>query len=168
MNVRIAGLVLLGVWGSLSGCREKTLFSGLPASETGVTFANRITENDSINVLDFEYVYNGGGVAIGDFNNDGLQDLYFTGNQVPNRLYLNRGKMRFEDITERAGATGTGRWCSGVALVDINADGLLDIYVGATVPPRFDPACESAVRQSGRWCRRRPDVPRTGRRIRCG
>ena len=73
-------------------------------------------------------IYNGGGVGIGDFNNDGLQDIYFTGNMVSNKLYLNKGEMRFEDVTDRAGVGGNGKWCRGVAVVDINNDGWLDMY----------------------------------------
>ena len=115
----------------LTAC-DKPQFSQLPASQTGITFANRITETDSINILDYEYVYNGGGVGVADFNNDGLQDVYFSGNQVSNRLFLNQGDFKFEDVTGKSGATGAGKWCSGVALVDINADGWMDIYVGAT------------------------------------
>ena len=112
---------------------KKALFTQLSADKTAITFSNRITENDSINILENEYVYNGGGVAISDFNNDGLQDIYFTGNMVSNKLYLNKGDMQFEDITEASGVNGAGRWCSGVAVVDINADGLQDIYVCATL-----------------------------------
>ncbi|MCY7349984.1 MAG: VCBS repeat-containing protein [Cytophagaceae bacterium] len=127
----VVGLVVL-----LTAC-DKPQFSQLPASQTGITFANRITETDSINILDYEYVYNGGGVGVADFNNDGLQDVYFTGNQVSNRLFLNRsspgqGDFKFEDISDKAHVSGEARWCSGVALVDINADGWMDIYVGAT------------------------------------
>jgi hypothetical protein len=109
------------------------MFSLIPAKESGITFSNRIVESDTMNILDFEYVYNGGGAAIGDFNNDGLQDIFFTGNQVENRLYINKGNMRFEDITEQAQVKGNGKWSSGIALVDINNDGWMDIYVGATV-----------------------------------
>jgi hypothetical protein len=131
--VRTLSLFLVvGLTFLLTAC-DKPLFSLLPASETGITFSNRITENDTMNIIDFEYVYNGGGTAIGDFNNDGLADLFFTGNQVANRLYINKGDFKFEDITEKAGVTGNGKWCSGTALVDINNDGWLDIYVGATV-----------------------------------
>lgn len=116
----------------LSSC-DQPLFRALPAADTGITFANRITENDSVNVLDFEYTYNGSGVALGDFNNDGWQDVYFTGNQVSNRLYLNRKDMKFEDVTATSAVEGKGKWCSGVAVVDINADGWQDLYVCATV-----------------------------------
>ncbi|WP_161888916.1 VCBS repeat-containing protein [Pontibacter russatus] len=120
---------------ALPACRqqEARLFERMPSGETGITFSNRITESDTLNVLKSEYVYNGGGVGIGDFNNDGLPDIYFTGNMVSNRLYLNRGDFAFDDVTEKAGVTGEGKWCSGVALVDINNDGWLDIYVGATM-----------------------------------
>ncbi|WP_420153002.1 FG-GAP-like repeat-containing protein [Siphonobacter sp.] len=123
---------LAGLLGGLTAC-DQPLFSNLSAADTGITFANRIVENDSINVLDFEYTYNGAGVGIGDFNNDGLADVYFTGNQVANQLYLNKGHLSFENITQKAGVEGQGRWCSGVAVVDINADGWLDLYVCATV-----------------------------------
>lgn len=119
-------------------CKKKeTLFKRLSVEQTGINFSNRITENDTLNALEFEYVYNGGGVALGDFNNDKLIDVYFTGNQVSNRLYLNKGNqngsIKFEDITNKSRATGENRWCSGVTLIDINNDSLLDIYVCATV-----------------------------------
>ncbi|WP_345248428.1 FG-GAP-like repeat-containing protein [Nibrella saemangeumensis] len=116
----------------LSSC-DKPLFTQVTAEESGITFSNRISENDTLNILDFEYIYNGGGAAIGDFNNDGLQDVFFSGNQVSNKLYLNKGDFKFTDITEKAGVGGNGKWCSGVAVVDINNDGWLDLYVGATV-----------------------------------
>ena len=117
---------------------SKPLFTRLPADQTGVTFANRIIENDSFSIVHVEYIYNGGGVALGDFNNDGKTDVFFTGNQAQNRLYLNqtlpgRSDLKFTDITQTAGVSGAGKWCSGAALVDINNDGLLDIYVGATL-----------------------------------
>ncbi|MBU1823176.1 MAG: VCBS repeat-containing protein [Bacteroidetes bacterium] len=115
---------------SLLGCQseETTRFTLLDATATGVTFANTVTESEAINVLKYGYFYNGGGVAAGDFNNDGLVDLYFTGNMTADRLYLNKGGMQFEDVTEVAGINHGG-WKTGVSLVDINDDGWLDIYI---------------------------------------
>ncbi|QHT66555.1 VCBS repeat-containing protein [Rhodocytophaga rosea] len=114
-------------------CKQKqeqsTLFSLLPASETGIKFSNQLTESEEFNVLKYGYFYNGGGVAIGDLNNDGLQDIYFTGNMVSNRLYINKGSFEFEDVTESAGVGAMVGWKTGVTMADINADGLLDIYV---------------------------------------
>ncbi|WP_247235240.1 VCBS repeat-containing protein [Telluribacter sp. SYSU D00476] len=116
-----------------ASCKNNdTLFTSLSPDDTGIRFANRITENDTMNILAFEYVYNGGGVALGDFNNDSLTDVYFTGNTTSNKLYLNKGDFKFEDITDKAGVSADKRWSSGVALIDINNDGLLDIYVCAT------------------------------------
>lgn len=112
---------------------HKQLFTLLPAEETGIAFANRITNNDSMSILDVEYFYNGAGVALGDFNKDGLTDIFFTGNQVSNKLYLNKGHFKFTDITQEAGLTPTGKWSSGVTLVDINNDGWLDVYVSVTL-----------------------------------
>jgi len=129
----VKSIVLFIVLALLLTSCDKPLFTQLPAEDTGITFANRIVDNDTMNIIDFEYIYNGGGTAIGDFNNDGLADIFFTGNQVSNRLYLNKGEFKFDDITKTAGVGGGGKWCSGVALVDINNDGWLDIYVGATV-----------------------------------
>lgn len=108
------------------------LFRLLPSRTTGIGFSNNIVENDTLNILNQANIYNGGGIGIGDFNNDGLTDLYFAGNMTPNKLYLNKGAMRFEDHTTAAGVTGEGRWCTGVSVVDINADGRLDIYVAAS------------------------------------
>lgn len=122
--------IILGI-----ACNEKseTLFELLPSSRSGITFNNAITETDSMNPIDVTNIYNGGGVAAADFNNDGLTDLYFTGNMVANRLYLNKGDMRFEDITNASGTEGEGKWCRGAAAVDINNDGWMDIYVCATI-----------------------------------
>ncbi len=117
----------------LSCKQDKGLFRKINPADSGITFNNEIFENDSINVIDLENVYNGGGVAAGDFNNDGLQDLYFTGNLVANKLYLNKGKFKFEDITGSAGVDGNGRWSRGVSVIDINNDGRLDIYVSTTI-----------------------------------
>ena len=119
---------------SAASCsRNPTLFKKIDPSKSGILFNNQIIENDSINVIDKENVYNGGGVAAGDFNNDGLQDLYFTGNLTGNKLYLNQDKFSFKDVTDIAGVAGEGRWSRGVATIDINNDGWLDIYVCATL-----------------------------------
>ncbi|PIQ19260.1 MAG: hypothetical protein COW66_02090, partial [Flavobacteriaceae bacterium CG18_big_fil_WC_8_21_14_2_50_34_36] len=105
------------------------LFEYLNKSDTGIDFANTITENEQFNFLLYEYLYNGGGVAIGDINNDGLQDLYFSGNTVSNKLYLNEGNFKFKDITESAKVNGGQGFKTGVTMADVNNDGLLDIYV---------------------------------------
>ena len=101
----------------------------LDPKTTNVNFQNLLTETEDLNYFSFEYMYNGGGVAIGDINNDGLPDIYFTGNQVPDKLYLNKGNMQFEDITKTALGQSLNGWNNGVVMADVNADGLLDIYV---------------------------------------
>jgi hypothetical protein len=118
------------------GCREQdtlpeqdTLFRLLPPDASGVTFANTLQESPELNILNYLYYYNGGGVAVGDINNDSLPDIYFTANEQPNKLYLNRGNLQFEDITESAGVAGQPGWATGVSMADVNGDGLLDIYV---------------------------------------
>jgi len=118
--------------------RNKALFQLVSSDHSNVHFNNHIVENDTINPFDLPNMYNGGGVGIGDFNNDGLQDIFFTGNQVPCKLYLNKGDFKFEDITEIAHVNGNNRWCRGVAVIDINNDGLLDIYVCATILPEAE------------------------------
>jgi len=117
----------------IASCSKPTLFEAIPSAQSGIHFANIINETDSINVLDFENVYNGGGIGVGDFNNDGLQDLYFSGNLVSNKLYINKGNFSFADITASAGVGGEGKWCRGVSVIDINNDGRQDIYVCATL-----------------------------------
>lgn len=116
-----------------ASCKNKTLFQTVPSSHSGIRFNNQIVENDTLNPIDVTNIYNGGGVGIGDFNNDGLKDIYFTGNLVPNQLYLNKGNLKFEEITKAAGVDGGGRWSRGVAVVDINNDGWQDIYVCASM-----------------------------------
>ena len=103
-------------------------FELLDSKQTHVDFVNRLVETDTMNIVGFEYMYNGAGVAIGDVNNDGLKDVYLTGNQASDRLYLNKGDFEFEDISQSAGIGSTG-WSNGVTMTDINGDGLLDIYV---------------------------------------
>ena len=108
---------------------ENTLFSLVDSQITNIHFKNKITESLYFNFINYPYIYNGGGVAVGDINNDGLEDLYFTANQGPNKLYLNKGNLQFEDITEKANVTDELGWSTGVTMVDINNDGFLDIYV---------------------------------------
>lgn len=104
------------------------LFELLPPEYTGIDFSNTLSENDSLNILNYVYYYNGGGVGIADFNNDGREDIFFTGNENSCRLYLNKGELQFEDVTKQAGLETT-QWCTGVAVADVNADGWMDIYV---------------------------------------
>jgi len=113
--------------------KRQTLFEKISSSHSGINFKNIITESDTINPMNVVNVYNGGGVGIGDFNNDGLQDIYFTGNMVSSKLYLNKGNFKFEDITTEAGVEGMGRWARGVSVVDINNDGLMDMYICNTI-----------------------------------
>jgi len=132
-----ASIAILCVF--LTQCKKKeelTLFERIDPSKSGIAFENTITENDSFNVLKFEYIYNGGGVGIGDFNNDGADDIFFAGNAVSSKLYLNQGNFKFKDVTEAAGVSTT-RWCTGVAVHDFNQDGLDDIYV-CTASPKLN------------------------------
>lgn len=129
-------LSVFGLWGvscDRSSLREPahahTNFQYLPADYTGVYFTNRIHESPGRNVGTYDYMYNGGGVAVGDFNNDGLPDLFFTGNDVPNTLYINKGGFEFEDVSKKAFIEGDNKWATGVTVVDINNDGWPDIYV---------------------------------------
>jgi len=117
-----------------SSCQNRqTLFRLISPEHSGVHFANTIVENDSVNPIDLTNIYNGGGVGVADFNNDGLQDLYFSGSQVSNKLYVNKGNFEFHDVTDVAGVDGNGKWCRGVSVIDINNDGRQDIYVSASI-----------------------------------
>jgi enediyne biosynthesis protein E4 len=113
--------------------KDEKLFVLRSPGETGIDFNNQITESDSFNILTDEYIFNGGGVAVADFDQNGLPDLFFTGNQVSNKLYLNQGDFKFKDITQSSGIAAEDRWCTGVAVVDINLDGWPDIYVTAAM-----------------------------------
>ncbi|MDB4901838.1 MAG: repeat protein [Mucilaginibacter sp.] len=108
---------------------KNALFQLMPSSKTGITFNNKVTDKAGFNVFNYRNFYNGGGVAIGDVNNDGKPDIFFTSNQGSNKLYINKGNWKFEDVTEKAGLAGEGKWHTGVTMVDINGDGWLDIYV---------------------------------------
>ncbi|WP_420146669.1 VCBS repeat-containing protein [Spirosoma sp.] len=127
---RFFALILLVV-----GCKSKSsdsIFTRLSADDTHIDFTNTIQETEKDNVLNYEYFYNGGGVAAADFNNDGLIDLYFTANQGQDKLYINEGKLSFKDVTKTTGITWQGEWKTGVAVVDINNDGWQDIYVSVS------------------------------------
>src|SRR3984885_6464062 len=131
--LRVAAFALMA---QVVSCTSKETSTGLhfrllPASETGIDFSNTITENDSTNMFVNEYTYMGGGVGIGDFNNDGLEDIFFAANQVSSKLYINKGNLDFEDVTQKAGVTTTS-WCTGVSVVDINNDGWPDIYISVS------------------------------------
>lgn len=133
--------ILLILWG---GCtisnqeEDETLFKNIPASHTGVNFTNEVSYDKDFNVISFPFLYNGAGVATGDINNDGLPDLYFAGNRTSSRLYLNKGNLKFKDITDNSG-TSTNGWAGGVSMVDINGDGYLDIYVSRAGPESSAP-----------------------------
>lgn len=117
-----------------SACSSKkpAMFESLPASKTNIDFTNRLKEHKLFSILYYLYYYNGGGVATGDVNNDGLPDIYFTANNTSgNKLYLNKGNFQFEDVTAKAGVAGKSDWCTGVTMADVNGDGWLDIYTSA-------------------------------------
>ena len=148
MNRAISGVIyviLFLIIGFQTACKREakrveikknTLFTRILPGESGIKFKNTITETDSVNIFSYLYLYNGSGVSTGDINNDGLPDIYFSGNQQTGRLYLNKGNFKFEDITEKAGVKTTA-WCTGVAMADINNDGYLDIYVSKS--GKFNP-----------------------------
>ncbi|MBT8280591.1 MAG: VCBS repeat-containing protein [Muriicola sp.] len=131
----IKKVVLFGLISIILGCNQNggDLFKNPKVEETGIDFENTLIETDELNILDYLYFYNGGGVAIGDINGDELPDIFFSGNQVKNKLYLNKGDLRFEDISAEAGIEGNSTWNTGAVMGDVNGDGLLDIYVCAVI-----------------------------------
>ncbi len=138
-NIKITVVCFMLIWGAACTAVEQAetvseisygpLFQLLDPENTGIDFRNDVVDGEHFNSITYRNFYNGGGVAIGDINNDSLPDIYFTSNQGPNKLYLNKGNLTFTDITEQAGVGGTKPWCTGVTMADVNGDGLLDIYV---------------------------------------
>lgn len=128
-KMEVWALCLLAFIGFSSQKQKSAAFELLPAKSTGISFNNRLKEDQANNILRYEYFYNGGGVAVGDINNDGLDDIFFTGNMSDNKLYLNQGDFKFRDITGSARVKGKNSWTTGVSMADVNGDGLLDIYV---------------------------------------
>ena len=125
-NLFWIGILFLGAF-SCSDSKKK--FTLLSPRKTGIKFKNILKETKDFNVLTYGYLYNGGGIAIGDVNNDGLEDIYFTGNMVASRLYINQGNLNFKEVAEEAGVDASGLWNTGTTMVDINGDGWLDIVV---------------------------------------
>src|SRR5882672_1497757 len=128
-HLRTIGILLLFLAISCHPGNDTHLFTRLDKDETGIDFQNTLFDGEALNVLNYIYFYNGGGVAIGDINNDGLPDILFTGNMVHNRLFLNKGNFKFENITDKSGVAEKQGWCTGATMVDINGDGLMDIYI---------------------------------------
>ena len=133
-------LLTVAIWGCKPAAKDvpDPLFELIEPSASGITFENKLQFSQEFNIYTYRNYYNGGGVALGDINNDGLIDVYFTGNMVPNKLYLNKGNFTFEDITEKAGVGGTRFWSTGVSMADVNGDGWLDIYVCNSGPGSVD------------------------------
>jgi len=138
LNIRLlataAAIAVLLPWQSCSPPAPEPLFRGLPAERTGIHFSNELEASEELNIITFEYFYNGAGVGAGDIDRDGLPDLCFTGNMAKTRLYRNLGNLQFEDMTEQAGIDTRGRWATGIAMADINADGWLDLYISCAGP----------------------------------
>lgn len=131
MRGRKMGRIVVGMLAAVTGClslNAQPLFQTVPPAQSGVVFNNRLPETPQLNIITYEYFYNGGGVGVADFNRDGLMDIYLSSNLQPNKLYLNRGNFQFEDVTKAAGVAGRPGWKTGVSIADVNADGWPDIY----------------------------------------
>ena len=131
-SIRLPIALLLGLccwWSCQSPPATNTLFTALDSKQTGIDFVNSLQNFEDYNIFNYRNYYNGGGVALGDINNDQLLDIYFTSNLGENKLYLNKGNFQFEDITEKAGVADSEKWSTGAVMVDINHDGLMDLYV---------------------------------------
>lgn len=138
MNLAFRAILLLQIsliliFAGCSNKKQSTLFTAIPSSQSGIDFVNTITETEQLNLITNEYTYMGGGVGIGDFNNDGLQDIFFSANQASGKLYINKGNFNFQDVTKNSGIN-TQQWCTGVSVVDINNDGWQDIYLCVSGP----------------------------------
>lgn len=130
MTMRALYIILFFFFLVIASCTQTPLKQFTDVSESsGITFANNITETEELNIFKYEYMYNGAGVAVGDVDNDGLADVFFTANQLPDQLYLNKGNLKFEEITADANVAGKAGWKTGVSMADVNSDGMLDIYV---------------------------------------
>ncbi|MCG8388956.1 MAG: VCBS repeat-containing protein, partial [Cytophagales bacterium] len=136
-------LITFSYWGASCSQPGETsqdpLFIPVPADHSGIDFVNLLFEDEALNIITFEYFYNGAGVGVGDINNDGLQDLFFSANMTGSKLYLNQGNFVFEDITQAAGINTQGKWATGISMVDINQDGWMDIYL-CYAGPYADPS----------------------------
>ena len=127
-NLLLTFFIIIAI-ASCDNSKTENQFTLLSSNDTGVDFINKLYEDNQINYFTYPYIYMGGGVSVGDINNDDLDDIFFTGNMTQNKLYLNKGDLKFDDITDYSGSGGDDRWYTGSTMVDINNDGLLDIYV---------------------------------------
>ncbi len=129
LSIYIFVLTLLLSCNKDKSVEENSIFMAKESDLSGITFSNKLVDRNDLNIIEYLYYYNGAGVATGDINNDGLDDIFFSGNQTPDQLYLNKGNLKFENITEKAGIKDYKTWSTGVAMDDVNNDGLIDIYV---------------------------------------